>query len=119
MIFLTIDEVLEIQKSTLSNAPCSDIGKLEGALARIENTHFYEGIDDVLEIAAMYLIAISRAHAFPDGNKRTALLAMVMFLFFNDIKLVDKSLLVDLTIKAAIGKIKRQALVNQLKKLII
>ncbi len=34
--FLTVDEVVEIQRSTLPNSGKPDISKLEGALSRIE-----------------------------------------------------------------------------------
>ena len=58
-------------------------GALEGALARPANHYFYEGEDDVLVLACVLLIAIGRAHAFMQGNKRTALLAANLFLMRN------------------------------------
>lgn len=33
--FLTVDQIITIQKSTLTNSGSPDIGKLEGALSRI------------------------------------------------------------------------------------
>jgi len=35
------------------------------------------------ELAAMYAVALTKAHAFQDGNKRTALLAIRAFLRAN------------------------------------
>ena len=35
---------------------------------------------DVLQIAASYAVVISRSHSFADGNKRTAMMSMVVFL---------------------------------------
>lgn len=35
---------------------------------------------DVIQIAATYAVVISRAHSFNDGNKRTALASMLIFL---------------------------------------
>lgn len=57
-----------------------DQGELEGALARPEQQVYYNGVDDVFEIAAWYAVAISKAHAFNDGNKRTGLSVMLTYL---------------------------------------
>ncbi|MFC3909327.1 Fic family protein [Legionella dresdenensis] len=32
------------------------------------------------ELTAIYIIGIAKAHAFPDGNKRTAFLRQLIFL---------------------------------------
>ena len=55
---------------------------IEAALERVRQQAHYGRIDptDVLQIAAAYAVPISRAHAFNDGNKRTALMAMLVFL---------------------------------------
>ncbi|WP_413482441.1 Fic family protein [Morganella psychrotolerans] len=66
--FLTVDEVIEIQKSTLPNSGKPDIAKLEGALSRIETLRDYEHCDDIFKFSAMYLISIAKAHAFNDAN---------------------------------------------------
>ena len=36
----------------------ADVGKLQGALARIDNAIVYEGLDDIFEIAAKYTASI-------------------------------------------------------------
>jgi death-on-curing protein len=59
-----------------------DEGLLESALARPLNLAGY-GEPDVVELAATYAIAIARNHPFIDGNKRTAYVAMVLFLSLN------------------------------------
>lgn len=53
---------------------------LEGALSRIEAKRYYDQLDDVFEIAGMYAEAIARGHAFTDANKRTALMAALVYL---------------------------------------
>lgn len=54
---------------------------IEAALNRVEQQVYYEQIEaDALQVAATYAVAISRAHSFADGNKRTALVSMLMFL---------------------------------------
>ncbi|OTA21375.1 death-on-curing protein [Xenorhabdus beddingii] len=102
--FLSVEEVIEIQRSTLPNSGIPDIGRLEGALSRIETLRDYEECEDVFKFAAMYLIAIAKAHAFNDANKRTAFQAASVFLILNDFELNASFELVKLTILAAIGE---------------
>ena len=64
-----------------------DPGLLESALARPLNRAGY-GEADVVELAALYAIAIARNHPFIDGNKRTAYLALEVFLELNGLKLL-------------------------------
>jgi death-on-curing protein len=54
-------------------------GLLEGALARPQNAFAY-GEEDVLALAVRLLAGIAQAHAFEQGNKRTAFEAMWHFL---------------------------------------
>jgi death on curing protein len=60
-----------------------DEGLLEPALARAVNKHAYEGCTDVAVLAAGYGFALARNHAFVDGNKRVAFLAVGVFLAIN------------------------------------
>ncbi len=59
-----------------------DEGLLESALARPLNRAGY-GEPDAAELAAVYALAIARNHPFIDGNKRTAYVAMEIFLALN------------------------------------
>ena len=56
-----------------------DAALLESALARPQNQYAY-GETDTFQLAASYAEAISRNHAFVDGNKRTAFYVAVDFL---------------------------------------
>ena len=56
---------------------------LEGAVNRPRGRYHYGELDTPYEIAAMYAIAMAKAHAFQDGNKRTALLTIRAFLRAN------------------------------------
>ncbi len=56
-----------------------DAALLESALARPHNQYTY-GETDIFQLAASYADAISRNHAFVDGNKRTAFYVAVDFL---------------------------------------
>ena len=59
-----------------------DAGLLENACARPMNLAAYED-PDVHDLAAAYAFGISKAHAFIDGNKRTAFVACATFLALN------------------------------------
>jgi len=59
-----------------------DSGLLDSALARPRNRAAY-GEPDVAELAAVYAIGIARNHPFIDGNKRTAYVALELFLDLN------------------------------------
>jgi len=56
---------------------------LESALGRPQNKWAYSPDVSIFELAAAYGFGIARNHAFIDGNKRAALLAMRAFLFRN------------------------------------
>jgi death-on-curing protein len=64
-----------------------DEGLLDSALAHPINRFAYEGVADILELAATYAVAISANHPFIDGNKRMAFLALGQFLLDNGLEL--------------------------------
>lgn len=57
-----------------------DEGLLESALARPVNRYLYEGVSDLLELAATYAVGVASNHPFVDGNKRMAFIALGQFL---------------------------------------
>jgi death-on-curing protein len=59
-----------------------DEGLLESAVARARNLAAY-GSPDLADLAAAYGFGIARNHPFVDGNKRTALVAIELFLLLN------------------------------------
>jgi death on curing protein len=59
-----------------------DPGLLDSALARPLNWAGY-GEPDIAELAAVYALAIAQNHPFVDGNKRTAYVALEVFLRLN------------------------------------
>ena len=59
-----------------------DRGLLESALARPRNFFGY-GEADVVVLAVSLMAGIARAHAFEQGNKRTAFAALRLFLRVN------------------------------------
>lgn len=63
-----------------------DVGLLESALARPLNLALY-GQPDIASLAASYGVGLAKNHAFVDGNKRAAFLAVGMFLAVNGFRL--------------------------------
>jgi death-on-curing protein len=59
-----------------------DEGLLASAIARPQHRALY-GSPDAAELAASYAFGIARNHPFVDGNKRTAFVAMEVFLDLN------------------------------------
>lgn len=68
-----------------------DEGLLDSALARAPNLALYSNPDSA-DLAACYAVGLARNHPFADGNKRTAFLALGLFLFANGIRLVATQL---------------------------
>jgi death on curing protein len=59
-----------------------DAGMLESALARPQQLANY-GEPDLAELAAAYGFGLARNHPFVDGNKRSAFVAVELFLVLN------------------------------------
>ncbi|MEO7386756.1 MAG: type II toxin-antitoxin system death-on-curing family toxin [Gammaproteobacteria bacterium] len=64
-----------------------DQSLFDSALARARNLVAY-GNPDVADLAAAYGFGIARNHPFIDGNKRTAFVAVELFLVLNGYELV-------------------------------
>lgn len=60
-----------------------DMGLLQSALARPQNAFHYNKVNSLAKLAACYGFGIAKNHAFIDGNKRTAYVVMLTFLFIN------------------------------------
>lgn len=76
-----------------------DEGLLDSALARPLNLAAY-GKPDLCELAAAYCVGLAKNHAFVDGNKRAAFLAMGLFLYVNGHRLVASQAEATLTVLA-------------------
>ena len=85
--FPTTSEVIALNGRVLSHlGGLSDEGKLSGGLLRAQQVAHYEGGDHAT-IAGYLIAGIALAHAFADGNKRTAFAAMLLFLGQNGLDL--------------------------------
>ena len=63
-----------------------DEGLFESALARPQNLALYCE-PDAFDLAAAYAVGLAKNHPFIDGNKRTAYVAMELFLVLNGFEL--------------------------------
>jgi death-on-curing protein len=113
--FLDIEDVLELHRLSLEQygggSGVRDLGLLESALAQPRSAfgeqYAHEGL---FAMAAAYLFHIARNHPFVDGNKRTALLAALVFLDINGITTERESeALYELTMGVAEGRIDKAA----------
>lgn len=87
--WLTLDIVLALHDESLAEfgggSGLRDRGLLESALARPQHMHAYEPGSTRADLASAYASGIVRNHPFLDGNKRTGLLALAVFLDRNGI----------------------------------
>ena len=85
-VWLQHEVVLAIHEEQLAEhgggAGLRDAGLLESALARPRQSAAH-GKPDVADLAAAYGYGLSRNHPFLDGNKRTAFVALELFLQLN------------------------------------
>jgi death on curing protein len=84
--WLPIEVVIEHNRLELAETAerhfVRDLGLLESALARPRN-FFGFGEEDIVVLAVALMAGIARAHAFEQGNKRTAFAALRLFLRAN------------------------------------
>jgi death-on-curing protein len=121
--FLDIEDVVELHALQLARFGGADglrdQGLLESALAQPRAT--FGGVfvhDDLFAMAAAYLFHIVQNHPFVDGNKRTGLLAALVFLDLNGICLDRASPdLYDLTLGVAEGRVAKSAAADVLLRL--
>ena len=110
IICFPFERVIEINAYILSTEKGmkgqADIGKLQGALSRIDNVILYEGLNDVFDIASKYASSIAMAHALSDANKRTGLAVALEYLSLNDYEItIDHILMADAMRDLVIGEL--------------
>jgi len=84
--WVSVDDAILAHQQSIANYGGSDgvrdAGGLESALAYPQNLAAY-GDPGLAELAAGYLFAVAKNHAFVDGNKRTAWTVMRLFVALN------------------------------------
>ncbi len=109
--FLSVQDVILIHADTIEHegglAGIRDHGLLESAVMMSREQFDQAYLHRTLaEQAAAYLFHICRNHPFNDGNKRTAVMAALMFLNVNSVDSLPKSgALEKLTMACAASKI--------------
>lgn len=93
--YLTTDEMLYLHQALLDQfgglAGVRDLGLVESAVARPQaGFGDFEAYPDLLIKAAVLGFSLLKNHAFLDGNKRTAIGAMELFLEKNGVRIVAK-----------------------------
>ena len=121
--FLSVEDVLEIHADQLAEfgggSGVRDRGLLESAVAQPQATFGGELMhEDEFEIAAAYLFHLVSNHPFIDGNKRTGLLAALVFLDLNGRTVVTRSEeLYELTMTVAAGELTKKELTARFRLL--
>ena len=93
-----------------------DRGLFESALARPKNLVAY-GTPDAAALAAAYGFGLAKNHAFIDGNKRVALVALETFLMLNGFSLVaDDGQAVMVILSLAAGSFSEDDLAGWIRK---
>ena len=96
-----------------------DAGLLKSALARPMQLAAY-GEPDVAALAAAYGFGLARNHPFVDGNKRTAFVAVELFLSLNGCELVaDDADCVLRTLSLAAGELSEAAFADWLRGMLV
>ena len=122
-VFLDTEDVIEIHATHLEvyggSAGIRDRGLIESAVAQPQawfgGAFAHEGL---FEMAAAYLFHLVRNHPFVDGNKRTGLLASVVFLDVNGITIAHPSdALYELTMGVAEGRVEKPSIAAELRRI--
>lgn len=94
-----------------------DEGLLDSALNRPINQWLYDKSVDLATLAAAYGFGIAKNHAFVDGNKRAAFLAIGLFLAINDRRLRAEQVdAINTVLAVAAGSLDEQALASWIRK---
>lgn len=101
------------------SAGLRDRGLLESALAQPQASFGGQLVHDGLfAMAAAYLFHVVSNHPFIDGNKRTGMLAAIVFLDVNGIAIDHPSEdLYELTMGVAEGRIEKSAIAAELERI--
>jgi death on curing protein len=118
-LWLSTDLVIAIHEEQLGQfggpSGLRDQGLLESALGRPRHKYTY-GTEDLSTLAAAYAFGLARNHAFVDGNKRIAFLAMVTFLGLSDIEfVVTEPEAVVMMLAVAAGEVSEESLARWIR----
>ncbi len=118
--FLDVGDVLELHATLIVEHGGSDgirdRGLLESAVAQPMASFGGEFLHrHLFEMAAALLVSLVGNHPFVDGNKRTGLAAMLMFLELNEYSVDESHALVDITLAVASGSMSKAQVAQLLR----
>jgi death-on-curing protein len=117
--WITYDEAIAIHSRQLrrfGGAPgLRDEGLLRSALERPVNKWQYEQAE-IAELAAAYAFGLAKNHAFVDGNKRIAFMAMMTFLRKNGVRFAPKQTdATNIILALAAGEVSEESLARWIR----
>ena len=117
--WITYEQAIAIHSRQLrrfGGAPgLRDEGMLRSALERAINKWRYEQ-PDMAELAAAYAFGLAKNHAFVDGNKRIAFMAMIVFLRKNGIPFApDQAAATAIILSLAAGEVSEESLTRWIR----
>ena len=118
-LWVTYEQAIAIHSRQLrrfGGAPgLRDEGMLRSALERPINKWTYEQLS-LAELAAAYAFGLAKNHAFVDGNKRIAFMAMMTFLHKNDVAfLPDPAEATAIILALAAGEVSEEGLTRWIR----
>jgi death on curing protein len=121
--WITYEQVIAIHSRQLrrfGGAPgLRDEAMLRSALERPINKWRYEQSESQTDLAVLppaYAFGLAKNHAFVDGNKRTAFLAMIVFLRKNEVRFApDQAQAAAMTIALAAGEVSEESLARWIR----
>ena len=94
-----------------------DESLLDSALGRAVNLWSYDKSVDLAALAAAYGFGVARNHAFVDGNKRAAFLAIGLFLVINGRRLrADQVEAINTVVSLAAGTLDEHGLADWIRQ---
>ena len=118
-LWITFEQTIAIHSRQLrrfGGAPgLRDEGMLRSALERPINKSRYEQ-GELAELASAYAFGLAKNHAFVDGNKRIAFMAMVTFLIKNGVAFSpDPAHATAIILALAAGEVSEQSLTRWIR----
>ncbi|MFT2793820.1 type II toxin-antitoxin system death-on-curing family toxin [Serratia sp. T13T92] len=127
MRLVSSQEVIEFHDRLISRdggiPGMAEPGRADALIHRVLNMHHDDGVTDIYDLAAVYLVAIARGHIFNDANKRTALLVAQVFLKRNGVQIMSSRISFDemqiIAVNAATGEYTWKRVSDHLKAIIL
>jgi death-on-curing protein len=123
MDFLEIEDILTIHANQVNlyggEHGVRDMGLLESAAAQARAGFGGKFLHaDIFDMAAAYLFHLVQNHPFIDGNKRTGLIAALVFMDLNGVEIdAPRGGLYELTMSVATGRAGKKEVAEFLRKL--